>query len=233
MRGTEVLWRDRDVTLAYPRRPVMSGLNGDYRRGERWVLIGANGSGKTTFLRAAIEPRLVTSGRREISCLPSKISYLPQSPRLAWGVPCSARDFLLSSFTMTIGRRAASEFERSRIDEMLDKVGLTGMAQEPVATLSGGQVQRLCFARALLLHAEILLLDEPFAAIDPESKNALLTLLDEIQPSTLQLLVLHDPLDVLTVGAPILRAADGSLETVSGDAYRRLHQRTLDVVSGR
>lgn len=226
-----VMMQDQDVVLAYPDHTVLSRLNGEYRRGERRVLIGANGSGKSTFLKGILDPSLVTAGCRSVMCASSRISYLPQNPRVLMTVPCSARDFLLSSFVLTLGQRAATTEELRRIDLVLQRIGLAERADDSIARLSGGQMQRLCFGRALLLQSEILLLDEPFSAVDPESKELLLGLLDELRAQTLQFLVLHDPLDVLSMGAPILRASDGRLEPVNEDDYRRWQKRRFDVVA--
>lgn len=232
---SDVLLQDRDVALAYPARRVLEGLTAEYRRGERFVLIGANGSGKSTFLKAVVDPSLIAEGRRTVTVPAERISHLPQQSaygaRSSMGVPCSVRDFLVSSYVLTLGQRAAAAEDVARVDAVLDRLGLAARARDPISTLSGGQMQRLCFGRALLLRSEILLLDEPFSAIDSDSKELLRSLLDELRAATLQILVLHDPLDVLSIGAPILRAVDGRLERVSEDEYRRWQQRRFDVVT--
>lgn len=230
---SEILWRDQDLRLGYPGRRVLEGLNGEYRRGERWILVGPNGSGKSTFLRSALDRALVQGGRRDVGCGVDRISFLSQNPRLSWSIPCTARDFLLASLAATRGQRALAAKDLARIDELIARVGLGGREALLTSELSGGQAQRLAFARALLLDSEILLLDEPFSAIDPESKQDLQRLLDETRAATLQFLVLHDPLDVLSSSGDLLQVNDGGVRPLLRDDYRRARERQLDVVLSR
>lgn len=227
----DLLIQDRNATLAYPDRKILSGLNGEYRRGERWVVIGTNGAGKSTFLKSVLDSSLVTEGRRVVTCPTSKISYMAQNPRFLITIPCTVRDFLLSSLALTLGQNAVTRENLDRMEFILSRIGLRDKAHDSISTLSGGQMQRLCFGRALLLNSEVLLLDEPFAAVDPDSKDLLRTLIDELRSSTLQILVLHDPLDVLAVRGQILRAHEGRLDRLTEEDYRHWQRRRLDVVT--
>lgn len=230
---SEILWQDRDLSLGYGERTVLSGLNGDYARGERWVLVGPNGAGKSTFLRSVFDRDLKLRGDRKIHCRADRVSFLSQNPRVSWSIPSTVRDHLLSSLAVTRGQAALGAADFARVDELIRRVGLAGRERAFTSELSGGQAQRLAFARALLLDAEILLLDEPFSAVDPDSKAELQALLDEMRPRTLQILVLHDPLDVLACACPLLQVSGGQVKKLSGEDYRRARERQFDVVFPR
>lgn len=234
MSSPKALIVDQNSSLGYGPRAVLQNLQGEYHRGERWVLVGANGAGKSTFLQAVFRSNLVLDGQRVCRVPAHRIAFLPQMPRLSWGLPCSVRDFLVSSlavikpFWQSVGAD-----DLNRLDLLLEKTGLTSVQHHSVSELSGGQAQRVLFARALFLKAEILLLDEPFSAVDSASKNELRALLDECRESTLQMIVLHDPFDVVAAQAPILHLRDGQITRETPEDFRRLQQRNFDVVPSR
>ncbi|MBX2989067.1 MAG: ATP-binding cassette domain-containing protein [Bdellovibrionaceae bacterium] len=226
-----IFLRDRDVALGYPGRRLVSSLSGDYGRGDRWVVVGPNGAGKSTFLRAVLDPSLVQSGSRQCSVAPARIAWLTQMPKLSWSVPCTVREFLLASLAVVKSSwRAVSPADEKRVDEVLARVGLSDRAHQAIAQLSGGQAQKLLFGRALLLNAEILLLDEPFSAVDTASKKDLWALLEECRPRTLQILVLHDPFDIIAAQAPVLRLHEGHSHILTPEEFRRVQERNFNVV---
>lgn len=228
------LSRDRDLALAYDARPVLRDLHLEFRRGERWVLLGPNGAGKSTYLKSFLQPGLVRGGQRECAVAPSARVLLSQQSRLSWSVPCRVREFLISSLALNRGIFAKLETaELQRIDEALADAGLSSVAGQFLAELSGGQVQKLLLARALLMNAEMLLLDEPFSAIDRDGKEELWRRLDQCLPSTCQILVLHDVLDILRSKARLLEAREGSLREIPFDEYRSTQERLFNVVLSR
>lgn len=234
MNPAPIISRDEDLVLAYGSRSVLSGISLELRAGERWVVIGANGAGKSTYLRSYVQPSLIRGGRRELSLAPAARVLLSQQARLSWSVPCSARDFLLNSLALKRGVFARPDArERAAVDEALVGAGLSDRAERPLAELSGGQTQKLLLARALLLEARLLLLDEPFSAVDADGKEDLWRRLDACLPGTCQLLVLHDVFDILRARGRLLEAADGTLRERSWDDFRRRQERNLDVVLSR
>jgi energy-coupling factor transport system ATP-binding protein len=139
------------------------------------MLVGSNGSGKSTLLRliaGLLQPdggSIRTSGR---------VSLVFQNPDHQLLLPSCASDLLLSLPTgLSIAER------RRRVDLALEQVGLAGLAQRPIHTLSGGQKQRLAIAGALASEADLLLLDEPTALLDPDSQQEVLELIRRLCPS--------------------------------------------------
>jgi energy-coupling factor transport system ATP-binding protein len=134
-----------------------------------WMLVGSNGSGKSTLLRliaGLLQPdggSIRTSGR---------VALVFQNPDHQLLLPSCASDLMLS---LPPGLSGAER--RRRVDLALEQVGLAGLAQRPIHTLSGGQKQRLAIAGALASDADLLLLDEPTALLDPDSQQEVLELI--------------------------------------------------------
>lgn len=203
-----VFWSDRQVSLGYGSRNVLRDLHFSFSRGERWILMGANGCGKSTLLRSVLDPSLVQSGERTLTVPRSQIAFVPQAPQVSWNIPCTVREFLEASLGLTKSSwTSLSRDEISRVDHLISRVHLK--ASDNVVHLSGGQAQKLLLARALLLDAKILLLDEPFSAVDAVSRGELRELLQSCRAETLQILVLHDQVEADAMDGKILRLDEG------------------------
>ncbi len=205
---TEIL-RDHGAKLGYDRRKVLSISDHIYRSGERWVLIGANGAGKSTFLRSLLEPDLVLGGERRLSIPAHEIASIPQSPRFSHQMPCSVEDFLIASLSLVLPHARALETDREEEISRVLRAGLWEQRMKMISALSGGQVQRLLLARAILLKAKLYLLDEPFSAVQGSAKRELIELLDEVLPGSLQILALHEAAEIEAVGGSLIRIQDG------------------------
>ena len=131
-----------------------------------WMLVGSNGSGKSTLFR--LIAGLIEAQSGTIST-PHRVAMVFQNPDHQLLLPSCSSDLLL-------GLTASSNrSDRIRcIDQLLDQLGLNGLAARPIHTLSGGQKQRLAIAGALASDAGLLLLDEPTALLDPESQRTVL-----------------------------------------------------------
>ncbi|MET0619920.1 MAG: ABC transporter ATP-binding protein [Thermoanaerobaculia bacterium] len=160
--------RFRDFGKSFGKQVAVKGLTFDVERGEAVALLGPNGSGKTTTLKAAAGLIRSTSGGVTVGepghsplepATRRAISYLPQ--RVAFPESLSGRD-VLEFYRRLRGTDA------SRVDEALRFASLNGASARPVGTYSGGMVQRLGLAVAVLPNTPILLLDEPTAALDPD-----------------------------------------------------------------
>ncbi len=134
-----------------------------------WMLVGSNGSGKSTLLRLIAGLLQPTAGAIRIA---GRAALVFQNPDHQLLLPSCGSDLQLG---LPAGLGAAAR--RARMEEALDQVGLSGMAQRPIHTLSGGQKQRLAIAGALASEADLLLLDEPTALLDPESQREVLGLI--------------------------------------------------------
>jgi zinc/manganese transport system ATP-binding protein len=168
----------RDVTLGYDRHPAVHHLDGEVASGTLLAIVGPNGAGKSTLFRGIagiLKPLAgsIVTGDLDIR----DIAYLPQTVDIDRSFPISVYDFVGSGLWRSTGffggmGRAA----RDKIAQALAAVGLNGFENRPIGTLSGGQMQRMLFARVLLQDARLIVLDEPFNAIDAKTSADLLAL---------------------------------------------------------
>lgn len=166
--------RFNNVTLGYDRRPAVHHLSGEIRPGSLMALVGPNGAGKSTLLKGVLGTLRPLEGRIEIPGR-DQIAYLPQACDIDRSFPITVFDIVSMGLWNRIGLfGGVSRRERHRIQEALMAVGLAGFERRPISTLSGGQMQRALFARLLLQDAGLILLDEPFNAIDARTQADLL-----------------------------------------------------------
>jgi ABC-type Mn2+/Zn2+ transport system ATPase subunit len=190
----EVLIRARDLVLAYGERPVLSGVSLEIRRGEFWVLLGSNGSGKTTFLRALLGILPPAAGslwlHPELASR-DRIGFVPQRCEINPTLPTTVREFV--SLGM-VGIRATGSDRSRRLAEALERVGLGRLDAADYWSLSGGQRQRALVARGLVRRPSILVLDEPMNHLDYLAEESLLRdLLEMNRAAGITLLVVtHD-----------------------------------------
>ena len=162
-----------DLTLSHSRRPAVHHLSGRFAPGSLTAVVGPNGAGKTTLLRALAGLHAPESGRIEAG--PGRIALLPQASTLDRAFPIACRDVVLFGLWAEAGPcRALPRDAGGRAAAALDAVGLAGFARRPVGSLSAGQFQRVLFARLLLQDAPVILLDEPFNALDARTAADLL-----------------------------------------------------------
>ncbi|MET8802313.1 metal ABC transporter ATP-binding protein [Streptomyces sp. NPDC004546] len=205
----------RGVTAELGARPVLRGIDLTVRRGEVVALLGANGSGKSTAIRAVIGQVPVTGGAIELFGTPrrafrdwARVGYVPQRTTAAGGVPATVTEIVssgrLSRTRFGVFRRA----DRDAVHRALELVGMADRAKDSVNALSGGQHQRVLIARALVAEPELLIMDEPMAGVDLASQEVLArTLRQQVDSGTTVLLVLHElgPLEPLIDRAVVLR----------------------------
>ncbi|MCZ8282031.1 MAG: ATP-binding cassette domain-containing protein [Aquidulcibacter sp.] len=167
-----------DLAIGYPNHLVMAGIGGTISAGSAVALIGQNGAGKSTLLRTLAGEQSPVSG----SCVwdaPVKrhrsIAWLSQSPSLRPDAPLTVRDLAAMGLWARLGLFGKPcRHDQDRIDQALDMVGLNDLENQPVSTLSGGQLQRALFARLSVQDCGLILLDEPFSAVDAASQTKLL-----------------------------------------------------------
>ena len=157
-----------NLTLGYDRHPAVHHLDYAIRAGALVALVGPNGAGKSTLLKGIVGRLVPLGGEIRLTGIQaSEIAYLPQQADIDRSFPISVFDLVAMGLWRTTGalRRFGRESDR-RVAEALDMVRLGGFEKCPIGTLSGGQMQRALFARLLLQDARLILLDEPFTAID-------------------------------------------------------------------
>src|SRR6187397_200173 len=165
--------RTRDLTKSYSGRTVVKGVNVEIASAEVIGLLGANGAGKTTTFSMVVGLTAPDSGRVLLDGVDvtddpmyvrarKGIGYLPQEPSIFRGL--SVEDNITAILeTLPLDSSA----RRARRSELLAELGLTPLAKAPAYTLSGGERRRVEITRALVVSPKIMLLDEPFAGIDP------------------------------------------------------------------
>ncbi|MGV6872894.1 zinc ABC transporter ATP-binding protein AztA [Pseudochelatococcus sp. B33] len=160
--------RLENLTVAYRRHPAVHHLSGEFSPGSLTAVVGPNGAGKSTLLKAIMGALRPATGRIDISGIDRRdIAYLPQISEVDRAFPIAVLDLVAMGLWRrcgAFGRIGRNELDR--VGEAIATVGLSGLAHRPVSTLSGGQFQRALFARMLLQDARLLLLDEPFTALD-------------------------------------------------------------------
>ena len=167
-----------DVTLGYDRHPAVHHLAGDVAKGALLAVIGPNGAGKSTLFRGIAGILKPLAGAISRCGLDARdIAYLPQAAEIDRSFPITVFDFVGTGLWRATGLFGGiGATERTRIARALAAVGLTGFENRSIGTLSGGQMQRLLFARVLLQDAQLIVLDEPFNAIDARTAADLLML---------------------------------------------------------
>ncbi len=168
----------RDLTLGYDRHPAVHHLDGTIASGSLTAVVGPNGAGKSTLLKGIVGALRPLAGHVDLGGLTVRdVAYLPQIADIDRSFPIPVYDLVAmglwrrSGLFGGIGRR-----DHVRIDEAIAAVGMTGFEKRSIGTLSGGQMQRILFARLLLQDAPVILLDEPFTAIDTRTATDLLEL---------------------------------------------------------
>lgn len=191
----------RNLTIHYPgaKTPAVHDVSIRAESPSRVALVGANGSGKSTFLKALAGLLKPTHGRIEIygnsvGACHHRVAYLPQRGEIDWNFPISLSQFVLSGRYVHLGWfRNPGPKDRVLAEGVLDRLHLKNQAETPIGQLSGGQQQRALLARALVQESDLLLLDEPLNAIDPETRSVLYSLMKNLCDSGKTLVVAtHD-----------------------------------------
>ncbi len=167
-----------NVTLGYDGHPAVHHLEGAFAKGSLTAVVGPNGSGKSTLLKGLagfldpLDGHITRHGFK-----PRDIAFLPQASSLDQSFPATVADLVGLGLWRKRGLFQAFRHDDDHaIHDALASVGLLGFEARPIDSLSGGQLQRALFARVMLQDAEVILLDEPFTAIDAKTVNDLLQL---------------------------------------------------------
>jgi zinc/manganese transport system ATP-binding protein len=183
-----------DLTLGYDRHPAVHHLNGTFAAGSLTAVVGPNGAGKSTLLKSIVGTLEPLGGSLSLSLPSAQVAYLPQSADLERDFPISVEDLVAMGLWRTIGIfGSTTRAVRAKVTDALGKVGLAGFETRLVGTLSGGQMQRVLFARLMVQDADVILIDEPFAAIDTKTVLDLMNLVKHWhQEGRTIIAVLHD-----------------------------------------
>jgi len=176
------------LTVRYGDLIAVQDVDLEVPRGRVTGLIGTNGSGKSSLFKAltgatpcgAARMRLLGE-RPAVARRRGLVGSMPQSEDVDWGFPVSVRDVVMTGRYGRLGvTRRPRPSDHDAVDDALQRVGLADLAARQIGQLSGGQRKRAFLARSIAQDAELLLLDEPFAGVDPASAATISRLLREI-----------------------------------------------------
>lgn len=154
-----------DASLAFDNRVVWSNLNLEVRPGEFIAVIGANGSGKSMLFKTILGQQRLTNGSVQVGT--TRIGYIPQHRAIDAGLPLRAQDlvrFGLDGERPGVGWPSAAK--REQVQQALTAVAAKSLAKTPIGRLSGGELQRVRVAQALISQPDLILADEPLSALD-------------------------------------------------------------------
>ncbi|ESZ08529.1 zinc ABC transporter ATP-binding protein AztA [Mesorhizobium sp. M0923] len=186
-----------NLTLGYNSHPAVHHLNGVVAKGSLTAVVGANGSGKSTLMKGIVGILKPMAGACTVA--PGvKLAYQPQQSELDRSFPARVVD--LVSLGLWPRRGLLGRYrpeDREAVSQALSAVGMEGFERRPIDTLSGGQLQRALFARVLVQDADLILLDEPFNAIDARTVSDLIDLIKRWQGEQRTIMVVVHDLDLV------------------------------------
>jgi len=219
MADEKVIFTMTGVTKYFEKKPVFRDISLSYYYGAKIGVLGLNGSGKSTLLRVLAGLTPARAGKVEVlGRAPAlgrrRVAYLAQRPDLTPYFPLTLRRLVQMGKYAHHGWFDECRHGDADVDQALRLLELDDLAERPVHALSGGQLQRGLLARATVQGAELLLLDEPYAALDAASRAIVERFLAERPAGLTVVMATHDPADA--------RRSDRVLE-LRGGALRLLH----------
>jgi zinc/manganese transport system ATP-binding protein len=219
----------RDGALGFGDRTLWSGLNLDIAPGEFLAVLGSNGSGKSSLLKAILGQQKLDSGAVTVAGHPARrgdrsIGYIPQQKLAAPGTPLRGRDLVtLGVNGHRFGVPTLPRSVRVRVDELIAAVGATDYARQPIGSLSGGEQQRLRVAQSLADDPMLLLCDEPLLSLDLQHQRGISELIDarRREHNTAVVFVTHDVNPILAMVDRILYLAGGKFMVGTPDEVLR------------
>lgn len=191
----------QNLTVAYSDTPVLTDVAVNFNAGTITGIIGPNGAGKSTLIKAMLgliksQSGTVSFNGHALKQFQKQIAYVEQRKDLDLTFPISVFDVVL---TGTYGRlglfRQPSKAGRQRCQAALEQTDLLDLADRQIGQLSGGQLQRVFVARAIVQEAELIILDEPFVGIDLQSETAIMEILHQWRDQGKTIIVVHHDLN--------------------------------------
>ena len=240
----------RDATVRLGGRSVWQDVNLDVRDGEFLVVLGPNGAGKTTLLRALLGLVRLSGGSITVLGTDPRgarplVGYVPQRRAFDRDLFVRARDLVALGvdgtrwgISLSPGSRRV---KRRMVDEALQAVGATALADRPVGHLSGGEQQRLLLAAALVTRPRLLLLDEPLASLDLRGQAEASALVASVarERGIAVVLVAHDVNPLVSVLDRVAYVARGQItagtpdEVITSERLTALYDYPVDVLRDR
>jgi zinc/manganese transport system ATP-binding protein len=237
----------RAASLQFGDRQLWRDLDLDVQAGEFLAVLGPNGTGKTSLLKVILGEQRLTSGTVLIQGEPvrdgsKRIGYIPQQKLLEAGTPLRARDLIALGLNgHRWGLPIASRSQRDRVNELLDAVGAMAYANAPLATLSGGEQQRVRVGQSIAGDPALLLCDEPLLSLDLAHQKGVSELINAQRKrlNTAVIFVTHDVNPILDMADRVLYLAEGRFrigtpeEVLTSDVLSDLYGTAVDVFRSR
>lgn len=190
-----------NLSVAYGSNMVFENISTKFIPGKITGIIGPNGAGKSTLIKAMIgmiksQQGFVKYKDRNLATLKQDIAYVEQRKDIDLTFPISVYEVVLSGSYGRLGLfKDPTKIDKQEALQALDRVELTKFKDRQIGSLSGGQLQRVFVARAILQHANIVILDEPFVGIDMQSEHQIMEILREWKNEGKTIIVIHHDLN--------------------------------------
>ena len=226
---TEPVLSLHQATLSFGDRELWRNLNLEVMPGEFLAVLGPNGTGKTSLLKTILGQQKLSSGSIEFLGGPvhrgdKRIGYIPQQKLLEQGTPLRARDLVAFGVNGNRwGLPTNSRAVRAKVADILESVGASDYANVPVATLSGGEQQRVRVGQSIAGDPRLLLCDEPLISLDLNHQRQVSELIDEQRKrlNTAVVFVTHDVNPILPMVDRVLYLAGGRFRVGTPDEVLR------------
>ena len=206
------------VACGYDGPPVLRDVDLTIRRGAFVGIVGPSGAGKTTLLRAIVGVVPRVEGRIEVDGRPVRrggrigVGWVPQLETVDWTFPATVREVvLMGAWAERPWRARATADERRRVERILDRLGIGGLADRHIRELSGGQQQRVFLARALISEPALLLLDEPTSGVDLKTRDDILHLLADLNRDGITIVLTTHELNTVAAHLPWVVCVNGGV----------------------
>jgi len=186
------------LSVSYSNNLVLEQVSFSLKKASIFGILGPNGSGKSTLLKAILNiiPRQEGSVSWEGIDIRKDVAYVPQLSEYDWDFPISVFELVLNALVTPANFwKLDSQLNRNKVTEVLNQLGLAALANNPISDLSGGQKQKLLLARAFVRDPKILILDEPFNAIDHISEKSIVQTLRTFASQGNTVLMVHHNLN--------------------------------------
>lgn len=191
-----------DISVTYPNgHRAIYDVSFTLRSGASCALVGMNGSGKSTLFNAIMGIVRPQNGTVRVNGMPvaqalrhNSVAYVPQSENIDWHFPILVKDVVMLGRYGHMGMlRRARAIDHAAVNEAMERMGITALAERQIGALSGGQKKRVFLARALAQESRVILLDEPFTGVDAQTEEAVMDLLQSLrQQGYLMLISTHN-----------------------------------------
>ena len=214
----DALVRFERVSCGYDGPPVVRDVDLTIRRGAFVGIVGPSGAGKTTLLRAIVgvvprvEGRITVDERTVGRGATAGVGWVPQLETVDWNFPATVREVVLMGRWAEHPWRAwATAEDRRRVDGLLERLGIGGLADRHIRELSGGQQQRVFLARALIADPALLLLDEPTSGVDLKTRDDILHLLADLNADGITIVLTTHELNTVAAHLPWVVCVSGTI----------------------